>query len=77
MLMENLVSWPMNDNKTRHQATQFASLWLNQEANHSIRGDDNFSVDGKTHPLCSAAPATTCDCHERTFCYVGISSTGP
>ena len=21
--------------------------------------------------------ATTCDCHERTFCYVGISSTGP
>ena len=21
--------------------------------------------------------ATICDCHERTFCYVGISSTGP
>ena len=21
--------------------------------------------------------ATICDCHERTFCYVGISSAGP
>ena len=24
-----------------------------------------------------AGRATTCDCHERTFCYLGISSTGP
>ena len=23
------------------------------------------------------ANATICDCHERTFCYVGISSAGP
>ena len=33
---------------------------------------------GKTkanNPLFSAA--TTCDCHERTFCYAGISGTGP
>ena len=34
--------------------------------------------DGLPHDAARVTPgATICDCHERTFCYAGISSAGP
>ena len=58
--------------------TEMGEVWENWFLTKTISlSPDVSEAHGGALSVHVTSGATTCDCHERTFCHVGISSTGP